>query len=113
MEFQVKKAGNVAVITIESTSLGGPGANQLSDEIRTVMDADIVNFVINMEKVEWMNSSGLGILIAALNTVKRKNGELCLLNIREKTEQLLKITKLDRVFKIFDSEEKAVAEFTK
>jgi len=48
MEFQVKKAGNVAVITIESTSLGGPGANQLSDEIRTVMDADIVNFVINM-----------------------------------------------------------------
>jgi len=109
MEFTIEARDDISIILIDSNTLGGPGANQLSDNIRSLIEAGSKKFIIDMKKVEWMNSSGLGILIAALNTVKNRGGELCLLNIQKKTEQLLTITKLDRVFKIFNTEEEAVA----
>ncbi|MCD6116628.1 STAS domain-containing protein [bacterium] len=109
MEFTIEKRDDISIIAIDSTNLGGPGANQLSDNIRSLIDKGSKKFIIDMKKVEWMNSSGLGILIAALNTVKTREGELCLLNIQKKTEQLLAITKLNRVFKIYKTEEEAVA----
>jgi len=112
MEFSVKNLDDVVVLHVDATSLGGPGAHQMSNKIRSFMDQGISKFIVDMEKVEWMNSSGLGIVIGALHTVTSRNGRLCLINISEKTEQLLKITKLERVFSIFNSEEEAVADFS-
>ena len=55
-----------------------------------------------------MNSSGLGILIGAVHVLKSNDGVLCLINVSDRIKNLLKITKLNTVFEIQDSFEKAV-----
>lgn len=59
-----------------------------------------------------MNSSGLGMLISGLTTVKRENGSLKLANVTEKIESLLIITKLITIFESFDSVDDAVKSFS-
>jgi len=59
-----------------------------------------------------MNSSGLGILIGGLTTVRNSGGELKLLHLPKKIQELLQITKLDRVFGIFEDEGEVVDSFS-
>ena len=58
-----------------------------------------------------MNSSGLGILIGGLTTIRNNQGELKLANVTERIQSLLMITKLMTVFESYDSLDKAVASF--
>ena len=65
----------------------------------------------DLAKVDWMNSTGLGILISGLTTLRNNGGELKLANVTEKIQSLLTITKLITVFENFDSVEEAVGSF--
>jgi len=69
------------------------------------------NFVIDMARVDWMNSVGLGMLISALTTIKNAGGRLVLANIT-KIESILTITRLITVFDHYDSREDALKSFT-
>ena len=69
------------------------------------------NFIIDLENVEWMNSSGLGILISTVTVLRNNNGSLRLINVSDKIKNLLKITKLNTVFTLHDNYEQAVDSF--
>jgi len=58
-----------------------------------------------------MNSSGLGMLISGLTTMKRENGSLKLVNVTDKIESLLIITKLITIFESYESMDEAVKSF--
>ena len=65
------------------------------------------NIIVDLQKVEWMNSVGLGMLISALTTVRNAGGRLVLANIT-KIESILTITRLITVFEHFDSRDEAI-----
>jgi len=68
---------------------------------------------IDLSKVKWMNSSGLGALMAGLTTLRNAGGDLKLANVTKKIESLLLITKLITVFETYESVDRAVASFLK
>jgi len=111
MVVSVREKQGVVVFTVQGEMVGGPDATQVSEKIRSLLEQGKRKFLIDMEKVEWMNSSGLGILIASLTTVKNHQGQLKLLHVRKKPMELLQITKLDRVFEVFEDEGEAIASF--
>lgn len=111
MDFILQQSGEVTVIRVKGEMVGGPDATSLSEKLHDLLDANKKQILIDLESVNWMNSSGLGILIGAVTTVRNQGGELKLLHLGSKPRQLLKITRLDRVFEIFDSEEVAIASF--
>ncbi|MFA6597476.1 MAG: STAS domain-containing protein [Ignavibacteriaceae bacterium] len=71
------------------------------------------NIIIDLKETGFVNSSGLGMLIAGYTTVKNAGGDLKLANATEKIESLLIITKLTSVFANYSSVEEAVKSFSK
>jgi anti-sigma B factor antagonist len=111
MDYSEKKIGSVTVIELRGDVLGGPDANELHTRLRALIADGGKNIIIDLAKVEYMNSSGLGMMTSALTSIKNGGGDLRLANPAERIKSLLVITKLVQVFQTFDSIDAAVASY--
>ncbi|MGQ9805526.1 MAG: STAS domain-containing protein [Chlorobiales bacterium] len=109
MTFGEKQLGSVTVIELNGDVLGGPDANELHNKLRNLLNEGKKNIVIDLAKVEYMNSSGLGMMTSMLSTVKSAGGNLVLANPAERIKSLLAITKLNLLFKTFNDTDQAAA----
>lgn len=105
------ESGNIALFEASGHMLGGADTTELHDRIRHLVTEGVRQMVIDLNGVKWMNSSGLGCLMACMSTLQQAGGALKLTGITEKVESILLITKLNEVFDIADSAEAALAEF--
>ncbi len=103
--------GTVAVVSLRGNLMGEPDTDNLRDKIYGLLQEDIKKIVVDMKGVRWVSSSGLGTLIAALTSVKNKGGDLRLANITDKVVSLFAITQLVKVFKTYESVDRAVSSF--
>jgi len=111
MKIKEKIDGSVAVLTLSGKMMGGPETQSVHDHIKGLISDGIINVVIDLGDVKWMNSSGMGILMASMTTLKNADGKLALARVTEKVESLLIITQLIKVFSSFETVERAVASF--
>jgi anti-sigma B factor antagonist len=113
MKLTSRERDDVMVLEPKGKIMGGPDATALHDQLHEFIDQNKKKVVIDLAKVDWMNSTGLGILISGLTTLRNNGGELKLANVTEKIQSLLTITKLITVFECYDSVEDSVASFNK
>jgi anti-sigma B factor antagonist len=111
MKLGTRELKGVVVLEPKGKIMGGPDATMMKETLHEMVSHNKKKVVIDLAGVEWMNSTGLGILISSLSTIKTKGGELRLANLTEKIESLLTITKLITVFDTHDSVEEAVDAF--
>jgi anti-sigma B factor antagonist len=111
MKISEKRVGDVVVLNLEGSLMGGPEAVSLNEAVNRYLDEKSLKVVLNLQHVERVNSSGLGILIKALTTFKTNGGELKLANVNPHVNNLLVITKLNTILDIYPSEEAAVESF--
>lgn len=111
MKFDDFEADNgVIVLDLSGKIMGGEETTMFHGKLHEYIRAGKKQFVIDLDKVEWMNSVGLGMLISALTTSKDAEGRLVLANITN-IESILAMTRLITVFEHFDSRDKALASF--
>lgn len=103
-------ASGVVVLDLSGKIMGGEETTLFHGKIHEFIQANQKNFVLDLAKVEWMNSVGLGMLISALTTVKNAGGRLVLANITN-IESILAMTRLITVFEHFDNRAAAVKSF--
>ncbi len=103
--------GDVAVLSLKGNLMGEPDTTEVREKIYSLLQDDIRKVVLDLGKVKWLNSSGLGTLISAMTSVKNKGGELCIANVTEKVESLFMITQLIKVFKTYETIDRAIASF--
>ncbi len=111
MNIKEKMHGDVAVIALKGNLMGEPDTTEVRDKIYSLLQDDVKKIVLDLGKVKWINSSGLGSLIAAMTSVKNKGGEMRLANITEKVESVFMITQLIKVFKTYETVERGIASF--
>jgi len=111
VKIKERKREGVAILDMSGKLMGGPDAEAFNEVLRTLMHEGIRNFIVNMEKVRWVNSTGLGILISGYTTVKRSGGELKLLKVSERIENIFIVSKLYTVFESYEDEDQAVQSF--
>lgn len=111
MKLSSRETDGVVVIEPRGKIMGGPDATAMHEMLHELVAHDKKRVIIDLGGVDWMNSTGLGILISSLTTMRNNNGDLKLANITEKIQSLLTITKLVTVFETFDSVEEAVSSF--
>ncbi len=109
MEFTTTEKNGITILHLSGKIMGGPEATEINEKINQLIDSNNKKIVIDLVSVDWMNSSGLGILIGAVTVLKNSNGVLCLINVSERIQNLLKITKLNTVFDIYDNFDEAAA----
>ena len=112
MSFNVSERYNCNIIEFKGNVMGGPDASRLNDTLHRLIDKGQKNVVVDLRKVSFMNSSGLGMLIGGLTTMRNAGGDLRIANAASKIESLLIVTKLITVFKHFRSVDEAVESFT-
>ncbi|MDZ7658332.1 STAS domain-containing protein [Fodinibius sp.] len=111
MKFNVSERYNCVVIEFKGNVMGGPDAVKLNEKLHELIEEDRTNVVADLSKVKFMNSSGLGMLIGGLTTMRKAGGDLRIANATDKIESLLVVTKLITVFKHFKSLEEAVKSY--
>lgn len=111
MKLNHYEKDEVVVIEPKGKIMGGPESTALHDLLHDLLEQKKSKVVIDLSKVDWMNSTGLGLLISGLTTMRKADGELKLANTTEKIQSLLTITKLVTVFKSYGSVEDAVKAF--
>ncbi|MFQ5636429.1 MAG: STAS domain-containing protein [bacterium] len=111
MKINEKFLEDVVVLELSGKIMGGPDAVLLNDKLHEFIESNKTKIVADLKKVNWMNSSGLGILIGGLTTMRNNGGDLKLVNIPDRIQSLLMITKLLTVFESFDSLELAMESF--
>lgn len=111
MNIKEKMQGDVAVIALKGNLMGEPDTTEVREKIYGLLQDEVRKVVLDLGKVKWINSSGLGALIAAMTSVKNKGGDLRLANVTEKVESVFMITQLIKVFKTYETVDRAVASF--
>jgi anti-sigma B factor antagonist len=112
LKITQREVGSAAILDLNGKLTGGPDADTFRDVFKSLLEQDRKNIVVNLEKVSWINSTGLGILIHSYNTVRSAGGDMVVMHASERIESILYVTKLNLLFKSFDSEEEAVRSFT-
>jgi len=111
MRIKEKISGNVAIVTLKGKLMGEPETDDLREKVISLVNEGMLNIVLDMKGVNWISSLGLGTLIAVLTSIRTKNGDIRIANITDNVESLLAITKVAKVFKTFESVDRAVASF--
>ena len=112
MKFKIAQQGPVTVISLQGNVMGGPDATTLNSQIHQLIDGGKKQVVLDLGGVEFMNSSGLGMLIGGASTLKNAGGRLKLAKASDKILALIRITRLTPVFEHYESVKTAVASFT-
>ncbi len=108
MEMKEIKKGDVLVLTLEGELMGGEGSQIVQDRIYKAIEENMIFVVLDMGGIKWMNSAGLGIIMASITTLRGSGGNLKLANVNERVLRPIEITKLDRVIDMFETVDQAV-----
>jgi anti-sigma B factor antagonist len=111
LDVKERQAGDVTILDMNGSIRIGEGAIALRDEVRKLVGQGKKKVLLNLGGVGYMDSSGVGELIANYTTLSRDGGQLKLLNLTEKIQNLLVITKLLTVFDTYDNEAEALSSF--
>jgi anti-sigma B factor antagonist len=113
MKIKEKIENHVAVLTLSGKMMGGPETTALHDHIKGLISDGISKVVIDLGEVKWMNSSGMGVMMACMTTLNNAKGKLVLARVSEKVNSLLMITQLIKVFETFETVERATSSLAK
>jgi anti-sigma B factor antagonist len=111
MQIAERETGSVTVLDLTGKITMGQGDTLLKDKLHSLLHQNKKNVLLNLGEVQYVDSAGLGALVSAYTTVTREGGNLKLLNVTKKLQDLLSITKLLTVFETFDSEDEAVRSY--
>lgn len=111
VKIKERKRDGVAVLEMSGRLMGGPDAEAFDEILKNLIHEGCRNVVVNMEKVRWVNSTGLGILISGYTTLKKSGGELKLLKVSDRIENIFIVSKLYTVFESYQDEDEAVQSF--
>jgi anti-sigma B factor antagonist len=101
----------IAILDAKGQIVAGDGADRLRECLKTLAEKGSVNAILNLEEVDYIDSSGLGALVMSFSALRKKDGTLKLLNLSRRNVELLVLTKLETVFEVFDDEQSAVNSF--
>ena len=112
MQIKASIRDNVAILTLSGNFLCEPDTLKLREKLYSLLADETRNVVIDLNEVDCINSQGLGTLISALTTLRKAGGNLRLARAGETVQNLLNITRLVKVFEIYDSVEEALVSYS-
>ena len=103
MKYLEKNVDGLPVFELEGKIMGGRECDDLSHRMMDLIAIGQSNLVMDFEKVQWMNSAGIGMLIQCVTRLRREGGDLHFLGVHDKVGYYFRITKLDTVLKIYSN----------
>ena len=112
MTANTRQSGSVTIVDISGRIVLGEESAALRQLVCDLLSKGHKNILFNLVDVNYIDSSGLGNLVVSFTSVRKQGGELKLLNLTNKVQDLMQITRLYTVFDIMDDEAVAVKSFS-
>ena len=111
MNIKQQMKGDVLVVALSGKVIGGPELMEVKSVFQKAVDQEKNKVLLDLGKVSWMDSSGLGVIVSGHTTLSRSGGALRILNATKKIHELFIITKLITIFETFTDEQEALNSF--
>jgi len=111
LDIQQREREGIVILDMKGRITVGPEASALRDRIAALTKAGTVNITLNMERVAYIDSTGLGALVMCATSVRKQSGNMKLLHLNRRNIELLIMTKIATVFDLFADEQDAVNSF--
>jgi anti-sigma B factor antagonist len=108
-----REVDGVSVVGLEGRIVLGEESNSLRERVKSLLAGGKKKIVLNMDNVTYIDSAGLGTLVASHHSAKTQDAGLRLSNLGSKFQEVLQVTKLLTVFDVYDSEAAAIRSFSK
>ena len=110
MEITTNESGNVTVLSLNGRLDLASGAG-LKEQVKAYMSEQKCSIHMNLKDVDFINSSGLGVLVSIMKEIRMQKGRLTLSNLASYVQEIFEITQLSHIFEIYDTEEEAVSSY--
>lgn len=107
LEIKINHKEKISIVELFG-NLNARNANQFKNSITNLADDKSIFLVIDMEGVDFVDSTGLGSLVAALRIVREKNGDIKVCNLKDNVRSVFELIRLNKLFDIFDSRNEAI-----
>ena len=113
LKMTQREVDGVTVVALDGRIVLGEESNALREKIKALVAEGKKKIVLNMDNITFIDSAGLGTLVAAHHSAKAQGASLRLCHLGTKFQEVLQITKLLTVFDVYDTEAAAVSSFSK
>ena len=113
LKMSDREVDGVAVVALDGRIVLGEESNALREKVKSLIAAGKKKIILNMDNITFIDSAGLGTLVAAHHSVKSQGASMRLCHLGSKFQEVLQITKLLTVFDVYNTEAEAVASFSK
>lgn len=110
LQYSSAKQGKVLLVTVGG-SLDADTSPKFGKKLQEEMQKGTVRIVINMNKLDYIASAGMGVLISTNEVLSKTGGEIRISSMSEKIQKIFKLLGFSSLFKTFDSDEKAIGSF--
>jgi anti-sigma B factor antagonist len=111
MEISRREVGNVTILDLSGRLTSTDGAGRLKEKVTSLIFEGQKNIILNLANLTYMDSAGLGEMVACHSTATKSGGAVKLANTTGRLKDLLSITKLVTVFDSYDTEAQALRSF--
>jgi anti-sigma B factor antagonist len=106
-----KQIGDVSVVALRGRIVLGEGSSALRERVKNIVEDGKKKIVLNMTNVTYIDSAGLGTLVAAHVSAKKEGAALLLSDLGTKFHEVMQVTRLLTVFNVFTTEAEAISSF--
>jgi len=111
MKASIRQFEDISIVDLSGQIKLGEGSSTVRDIVKDLLGKGHKKILLNLADINYIDSSGIGELVAAYTSVRSQGGEMKLLKLTRKVQDLLTITKLITVFDVKDDEAAAIAAF--
>ena len=111
VKLNTRQIGDVTVIDAAGRITLGEGSTAFRETIKDLVAKGQKKVLLNLAEISYIDSSGIGEMVSGFTSVSNAGGQLKLLNLTKRVQDLLQITKLYTVFEVFDDEAVALSSF--
>ncbi len=112
MKIDEKTVKDILILSLSGELMGGEETKPLQERIYKTIEEDRPNVILSMKDLKWMNSSGLGIIMSCLTTLRGSDGDLRIAEASDRVRRPIEVTKLDQVIKLFDTVDEAITSYS-
>ncbi len=113
LRMNERDVSGVTVLDIEGRIVLGEESNSFREKVKSLLAAGKKKIILNLAQVSYIDSAGLGTLVATFHSARSQGATLKLTNLGAKFKEVLQVTKLMTVFDTYDSEDAAIQSFSK
>lgn len=108
MKIKKREVDGVTILDLSGEMYGGPDNMELVDVVSELAKDKKLDLIINLAKVKWISSTGLGILVSARSRFAKEGGVMKLCHPNERVLGILQVTRLNLIFDVYPSEKEAI-----